>query len=60
MLRVVSRITADDSDIAKAGTKAKIEKEIEEVIPGDAAGDFNQSLIELGAVVLPAERRAPV
>ena len=51
VLRVVSRITADDSDIAKAGTKAKIEKEIEEVIPGDAADDFNQSLIELGAVV---------
>lgn len=51
VLRVVSRITADDSDIAKAGTKTKIEKEIEEVIPHDAAGDFNQSLIELGAVV---------
>ena len=51
VLRVVSRITADDSDIAKAGTKSKIEKEIEEVIPRDAAGDFNQSLIELGAVV---------
>ena len=51
VLRVVSRITADGSDIAKAGTKTKIEKEIEEVIPEDAAGDFNQSLIELGAVV---------
>ncbi len=51
VLRVVSRITADDSDIAKAGTKTKIEKEIEEVIPRDAAGDFNQSLIELGAIV---------
>ena len=31
--------------------KTKIEREIEEVIPRDAAGDFNQSLIELGAIV---------
>lgn len=51
VLRVVSRITADDSDIAKAGTKTKIETAVEEVIPADCAGDFNQSLIELGAIV---------
>lgn len=51
VLRVVSRITADDGDITKASVKAKIENEVEEVIPAEAAGDFNQSLIELGAVV---------
>lgn len=51
VLRVVTRITADDSDIAKAGTKSKIEAIVEEVIPRDCAGDFNQSLIELGAIV---------
>lgn len=51
VLRVVSRITADGEDISGAGTKKRIEKEIEEVIPEDAAGDFNQSLIELGAIV---------
>ena len=51
VLRVVTRITADESDIAKTGTKARIEKTVEEVIPPDAAGDFNQSLIELGALV---------
>ena len=51
VLRVVSRITADGEEITASGTKKRIEKEIEEVIPGDAAGDFNQSLIELGAVV---------
>lgn len=51
VLRVVTRITADADDIAKAGTKAKIEAEVGEVIPGDAPGDFNQSLIELGATV---------
>ena len=51
VLRVVSRITADSSDITKAGTKTKVEDEVEEVIPAGAAGDFNQSLIELGAIV---------
>lgn len=51
VLRVVSRITADSDDIAKAGTKSKVETMVEEVIPADAAGDFNQSLIELGAIV---------
>lgn len=51
VLRVVSRVLADGDDIAKASTRTKIERMIEEVIPRDAAGDFNQSLIELGAIV---------
>lgn len=51
VLRVVTRITADDSDIAKASTKKKVEAEVEEVIPVGEACDFNQSLIELGAIV---------
>lgn len=51
VLRVVSRITADSDDIAKAATKSKVETIVEEVIPKEAAGDFNQSLIELGAIV---------
>ena len=51
VLRVVIRILADGDDIAKAGTKTKIEALVEEVIPEDEAGDFNQSLIELGAIV---------
>lgn len=51
VLRVVTRITADGDDIAKTGTKTKIEKMVEEVIPEEFPGDFNQGLIELGAVV---------
>ncbi len=51
VLRVVTRITADWSDITKAGTRTKVEREVEEVIPAEATGDFNQSLIELGAIV---------
>lgn len=51
VLRVVARLTADRDDIARPGTKSKIEEMVEEVIPGNAAGDFNQGLIELGAVL---------
>lgn len=51
VLRVVSRITADGRDITKTGTKAAVEALVAEVIPAEAAGDFNQSLIELGAIV---------
>lgn len=51
VLRVVTRVTADERDIAKASTKTAVESMIREVIPRDAAGDFNQSLIELGAIV---------
>ncbi len=51
VLRVVMRMLADSDDIMKPHTRTKVEKLIEEVIPGDAPGDFNQSLIELGAIV---------
>ena len=51
VLRVVARLLADPEDITKAQVKKKIEGLIEEIIPREAAGDFNQSLIELGAIV---------
>lgn len=51
VLRVVSRILASDEDIMKASVRTKIENALEEVIPTDAASDFNQGLIELGAIV---------
>lgn len=51
VLRVVTRVLADDADIMKQSTKKRLEKAIEEVIPADAASDFNQGLIELGAIV---------
>ncbi|WP_333813652.1 A/G-specific adenine glycosylase [Muricomes intestini] len=51
VLRVVSRLTASRDDIMKAGVRTRIEAEVEEVIPPDAASDFNQGLIELGAIV---------
>ena len=51
VLRVVSRLLASEEDIMKASVRTEIEKALEEVIPPDAPGDFNQGLIELGAIV---------
>lgn len=51
VLRVVTRILAYSGDIMKASVKKEIERLVEDVIPADCPGDFNQSLIELGAVI---------
>ena len=51
VLRVISRLLGSEEDIAKASVKKKMEEALEEVIPKDAAGDFDQGLIELGAIV---------
>lgn len=51
VLRVVSRLTASRDDIMKAGVRTRIEAELEEVIPIEASSDFNQGLIELGALI---------
>lgn len=51
VLRVVTRIMADGEDIMKASVRKRIETAVEEIIPIESAGDFNQALIDLGAVV---------
>ncbi len=51
VLRVISRLTASREDIAKASVKQWVEDILAPLIPIDAASDFNQGLIELGAVV---------
>ncbi len=51
VLRVISRLTANDEDIMKASVRERVEHELEELIPVDAASNFNQGLIELGAIV---------
>ena len=50
-MRVVARITGDASDIMKQSTRKQMEDKLSKVIPSDASSDFNQGLIELGAVV---------
>lgn len=51
VLRVISRLTASEEDIGKASVRERMEEALEKVIPNDAASDFNQGLIELGAIV---------
>lgn len=51
VLRVICRITGSYEDIMKQSVRKKIESALEQVIPADAASDFNQGLIELGAIV---------
>lgn len=51
VLRVISRVTGSREDIMKQSVRTKIETELESVIPADAPGDFDQGLIELGAIV---------
>ncbi len=51
VLRVVSRITAAGEDISDPAVKRGMEISVGKIIPKDRAGDFNQSLMELGATV---------
>ncbi len=51
VLRVITRITENSSDILKQSTKREIEKNLEKIMPVHASGAFNQSLMELGATV---------
>lgn len=51
VLRVISRILASDEDIMKQSVRTKVETALEKVIPIDHPSDFNQGLIELGAIV---------
>jgi len=50
VLRVMSRIVCNEEDITKESTKRKLKEDLTNVIP-ERSGDFNQSLMELGATV---------
>ena len=51
VLRVISRIKESREDIMKQSVRKAMEKELEKVMPADRPGDFNQALMELGAVI---------
>jgi len=51
VMRVLSRYFCLEDDIAKPSTRIGIEKLASSLIPEGAAGDFNQGLMELGALV---------
>ncbi|AEI39152.1 A/G-specific adenine glycosylase [Paenibacillus mucilaginosus] len=51
VMRVLSRYFLIEEDIMKGSTRVLMEKLAKELIPEGAAGDFNQALMELGAMV---------
>lgn len=51
VLRIFSRLRADERDILSAKVKKSVEDELLDVMPKDRPGDFNQALMELGAMV---------
>lgn len=51
VLRVISRITASRDDITSSKVKKQMGTAITEILPKDRVGDFNQALMELGAMV---------
>jgi A/G-specific adenine glycosylase len=51
VLRVYSRLTGSYEDIMKASLREQVAQELEDWMPRDAASDFNQGLIELGAMI---------
>lgn len=48
---MVTRLTADPSDILAASTKKRITTALQQVIPTAQPGQFNQAMMELGATV---------
>ena len=51
VLRVLARLTGDDTDILSPAAKKTAEATLAPIVPTPGAGDFTQSLIELGALV---------
>ena len=51
VLRVLARLFNDSEEINRDSVKKKAEQLIREQMPKDRPGDYNQALIELGAIV---------
>ena len=51
VLRVFARYLADPTDISDEGLKKRRKAEIEQMIPKDHPGIFNQALMDLGAMI---------
>lgn len=51
VLRVVARITGDEGDITTIAMKKRVTAALYQVLPTDYPGDFNQAMMELGAMV---------
>ena len=51
VLRVITRVTADYSNVSESKVKRQMEEHVRDILPDRRAGDMNQALMELGATV---------
>ena len=51
VLRLLSRLRADDEPIDLPAVKKRVRQELAEIYPADCPGDFTQALMELGATL---------
>ena len=51
VLRVLARIRMDDRSISDSKVKQAVEAELEAGMPGDRPGDFNQAMMDIGAMI---------
>ena len=56
VLRVYSRLTESREDIMKQSVRKSVEEQLKEIMPEDRPGDFNQAMMEIGAVVCVPNR----
>ncbi|HKP13458.1 MAG TPA: A/G-specific adenine glycosylase [Blastocatellia bacterium] len=51
VMRVLARVYAVDTDIRKMATRRRLQQLADDLIPAGRAGEFNEALMELGALV---------
>ena len=51
VLRIISRVNASREDVTNQKVKAKIEELVIKLLPEERVGDFNQALMDLGAMI---------
>lgn len=51
VMRVISRLTGDDTDVLSSGAKRHYADIVNKMLPQDKAGRFNQALMELGETI---------
>lgn len=51
VLRVAARVTGEDGDILDPRVRRQFREQVAEAIPADRPGEFNQALMDLGAMV---------
>lgn len=49
--RVMARLTADSKDLREGKTQKRLKVNVENILPNKEIGDFNQALIEVGALI---------